>query len=210
MNDPRATEFESALQNCIDPIAASAGRKRAMREEMLAHLLSSYDQELRRQPDERAAMDAAIRRMGGPEDLRRQLQASVPLPEHFLILVVNRKETGMLLPIIGIVLWSFGAFSNQQQVEAGGVVVFCASVLWQMFQKDNFVSRRLGRNSPWMVGILGVAFGAAVIMPALAKIKRDAAMTATVAEFLAIGVLITLGSLLLIGNAVWSRRARVA
>jgi hypothetical protein len=61
-----------------------------------------------------------------------------------------------------------------------------------------------------MVGILGVAFGAAVIMPALAKIKRDAAMTATVAEFLAIGVLITLGSLLLIGNAVWSRRARVA
>jgi hypothetical protein len=215
MNEPRSTEFESAefesaLQRCIDPIAAGAGRKRLMREEMLAHLLSSYEQELRRQPDEGAAAEAAIRRMGAPDDLRRQLQATVPGPEHLFFLIANRKETGMLFPIIGVVLWICGAISNHEQVEAGGVVLLWASVFWQMLQRESVVLRRLGPRSPWLVGLVAIAFGPAMILPALAKIKNDAGATVLAVEFLAVGVLITVGGLVLVGSKVWPGRRRIA
>lgn len=48
-----------------------------MREELFGHLTSLYADELKRQPDDQAAMDVALRRFGEPAALTSELNASV-------------------------------------------------------------------------------------------------------------------------------------
>jgi hypothetical protein len=78
MNDEQREQFEALLVRSIGDISASPRRLRNMREEMLSHLVNSYEEELARLGDERAAEDAAIERLGDADELQAQLQASVP------------------------------------------------------------------------------------------------------------------------------------
>jgi hypothetical protein len=53
-------------------------RKRKMREELLAHLVSIYEEEMQKVDNQQAALEEAKRRFGDPGELTTQLQQAVP------------------------------------------------------------------------------------------------------------------------------------
>lgn len=92
--DP-ADPFESVIDRLLTPVKAGPRRRRAMREELLAHLRQAYDEELAAGRDESAAFDAAIRRFGRFHELQRLIQASVPPFERWLAQVFGQMEDAM-------------------------------------------------------------------------------------------------------------------
>jgi hypothetical protein len=63
----------------VAPVLASRSRKAKMREEMLAHVTSVFDDEFARSNDEPAALAKTVERFGDPAELTRQLQASITM-----------------------------------------------------------------------------------------------------------------------------------
>jgi hypothetical protein len=66
------------VERVVRPVAAGCARKRKMREELLAHLSSIYDEELTRLGDPATAIHEAARRFGDPLELSRELQSTLP------------------------------------------------------------------------------------------------------------------------------------
>jgi ATP-dependent Clp protease ATP-binding subunit ClpC len=85
LNELRVEAFKTLMaqmkivEAAVRPLRTSVPRKRKMREELLAHLSSIYEQELARLNNPAAAMDEAARRFGDPGDLSRDLQASLSI-----------------------------------------------------------------------------------------------------------------------------------
>ncbi len=77
-------DLKVQVERIVRPIRASGRRKDRMREELLAHLTATYQEEFKRDGDEPAALARALERFGNPDDLRRELQASVPIPKQIL------------------------------------------------------------------------------------------------------------------------------
>ncbi len=77
-------ELKVAVERVVRPIRASARRKDRVREELLAHLTAIFEQELAQTKDRESAVAQARRRFGDCEELRRELQASVPPLERVL------------------------------------------------------------------------------------------------------------------------------
>ncbi len=69
------------VERAVRPVQASTARKRKMREELLAHLTSIYDEELSRLHDPAAALDAAANRFGDPSELAGELASALPWTE---------------------------------------------------------------------------------------------------------------------------------
>jgi hypothetical protein len=65
------------VERAVRPVRAGKDRKMQMREELLAHLAATYEEERKRQPDDLAAFAAAAERFGDPAELSRELAASV-------------------------------------------------------------------------------------------------------------------------------------
>ena len=72
------------VERIVHSIRASAHRKDKMREELLAHLTGTLQEELAKGDNEEAALERTLRRFGDPDALRRELQASVPAVERIL------------------------------------------------------------------------------------------------------------------------------
>lgn len=71
-------ELRKHIEGIVRPIRASNLRKDRMREELLAHLTTIYEEELAEQPEDAAgSMAVAVERFGDPAALREELQASV-------------------------------------------------------------------------------------------------------------------------------------
>jgi hypothetical protein len=204
MNDPRLHEFQEHLTKAIASIAAGPRRKRMMSEELLSHLLTSYQEELLHKAEGPSALDRAIRRFGNVEELRLQLQASVPFFERILFMCLDRKETIMLrwIWILGVLAWTIGAFFNFTQIEFLGVAVTCGSTFWHLCQRDNIASRLVGPRWPWLVGFVAVLFGTAVVLPAMAKIKQQGGLVPLSLEALSLGELIVLGGVGFFAQAI--------
>jgi hypothetical protein len=66
------------VERIVRPIPASGGRKLRMRRELLAHLTAAFEEERARGLDDAAAAASAKRRLGDPDELRRQLEQPVP------------------------------------------------------------------------------------------------------------------------------------
>jgi ATP-dependent Clp protease ATP-binding subunit ClpC len=77
MNDSVLTELKTVVERAVRPIRASIARKRRMREELLDHLMTTYEEELERSTDEQAALEQARRRFGEPGDLTKELRTSL-------------------------------------------------------------------------------------------------------------------------------------
>lgn len=105
MNDP-LPDFEPSLRQTLRGLVASPRRKHRMHDELLAHLLASYDEERAAGLDPADAARAALRRLGDPADLRRQLQSSVPLIERLFFQALS-KETIMSRWIWFLALFAF-------------------------------------------------------------------------------------------------------
>jgi hypothetical protein len=78
MNDQCESELNRLIERIVVPIKASRGRKRRMREELLAHLSTVFAEELATAADETAALCATFARFGEPGNVTRDLQEAVP------------------------------------------------------------------------------------------------------------------------------------
>jgi hypothetical protein len=70
-------ELMVQVERVVRPVPAGARRKDRMREELLAHLTSIYEEERARRGDERAAREEAVRRFGESAALTHRLQESL-------------------------------------------------------------------------------------------------------------------------------------
>lgn len=78
MNDATLEQLKILVGQVVWPIRATLARKRVMREELLAHLVSIFEEEQGRLADEQAALARATQRFGPPGELTAQLQHAVP------------------------------------------------------------------------------------------------------------------------------------
>lgn len=74
-------ELMIAVERVVRPVRAEPRRKMKMRQELLAHLTSAYEEGKTRLGNESLALEEAVRRFGKPKELTRDLQASVPVYE---------------------------------------------------------------------------------------------------------------------------------
>ena len=78
MNDITEKELKIVVERTVRPVRATFYSKRKMREELLAHLVSIFEEEAEKLGDQQAALEQAKRRFGDPRELTTQLQQSVP------------------------------------------------------------------------------------------------------------------------------------
>ena len=76
MNDETLRELKIVIERAVRPVRASMARRRKMREELLAHLVSIFEEEASH-GDEQAALERTQERFGDPRELSRQLQQTV-------------------------------------------------------------------------------------------------------------------------------------
>jgi ATP-dependent Clp protease ATP-binding subunit ClpC len=74
-------ELMKIVERSVRPVPSSTPRKRKMREELLAHLSTIYDEELARSGQAASAFKDAARRFGAPAEVAREFQASLPIHE---------------------------------------------------------------------------------------------------------------------------------
>ena len=77
MNDVTLKDLKIVVERAVRPVRATLARKRRMREELLAHLVSIFEEEAENLGDDRAALLAAKKRFGDPKELTGQLQETV-------------------------------------------------------------------------------------------------------------------------------------
>jgi hypothetical protein len=83
------------VERIVRPVRAFESRKLQMRRELLGHLQEAMEDERRLHPDdEGTATEEALRRLGDPAALTRQLQKTVPLFERLLMLKLPITRTG--------------------------------------------------------------------------------------------------------------------
>ena len=92
MNDAVLNDLTAHVIQAIGTLPASAAHRQQMQEELLAHLLDIYDEELERLQDERAAADRAKQRFGRPDDLRSELEIAVPWVERLNFLLWGKES----------------------------------------------------------------------------------------------------------------------
>lgn len=78
MNATILTQLKVVVERAVRPVLASPARKRQMREELLAHLVGTFEEELARLGDEESALRETTRRFGDPQELSSRIQAGVP------------------------------------------------------------------------------------------------------------------------------------
>ncbi len=78
MNGLTLTQLKILVERCVRPVQASTSYKRKVREELLAHVTTVFEEELARLADEQAALQRTEQRFGNPVALTGQLQESVP------------------------------------------------------------------------------------------------------------------------------------
>ena len=78
MNDTTFKELKTVVERTLRPVHATLARKRRMREELLSHLATIFEEEAAKAGDEQAALARAAERFGDPAELASQLQQSVP------------------------------------------------------------------------------------------------------------------------------------
>ena len=106
---PHPPDFDAHVRSAIDPIPANPWRKRAMREELLAHLMGAYEQELAGSDSPHSAAAAAKNRFGNLQVLRQELRQSVPLIERLIFQFFTPREPLMFRWIlIGFAFFLFG------------------------------------------------------------------------------------------------------
>jgi hypothetical protein len=86
VNQHTQRRLQIMVARAVRPLWASRSRKRAMQEELLAHVSAVFEEELARLGDERVALAEAVDRFGLSEDLESELQQCVPPLERWLLI----------------------------------------------------------------------------------------------------------------------------
>jgi hypothetical protein len=83
MNEATLMQLKVLVERAVRPVSAALRNKQKMREEMLAHVIAVFEQELHATGDEAAALARTAERFGDPAELTDQLQATVPARDTF-------------------------------------------------------------------------------------------------------------------------------
>jgi hypothetical protein len=92
MNESTLTRLKIIVERAVRPVQASTARKRKMREELLAHVVGVFEEEVARLGDDRAAVERTALRFGNPAEVTSQLQESVPARDAIRRLWEGRPE----------------------------------------------------------------------------------------------------------------------
>jgi hypothetical protein len=90
MNEIVLNDLTAHIDHAIGSLPATGARRQQMHEELLAHLLDIYDEELERLQDEQAALIQAKQRFGRLDELRSDLLTAVPIVERLLLLICGK------------------------------------------------------------------------------------------------------------------------
>ena len=90
MNDFIEQELARIVDSATRSVRASSSRKQQVREELLAHVDAVFAEELAHHADERAALAATALRFGAAEEVKVDLQSSIPLIERLFL--ISEKE----------------------------------------------------------------------------------------------------------------------
>ncbi|MBD3673104.1 MAG: hypothetical protein HUJ26_06215 [Planctomycetaceae bacterium] len=83
MNDHTLQQLERLVEQCVRPVRTDFADKKRMREDLLSHLSSTFEEELERCGDERAALQQTLRRFGNPADVTHELQQTLSWQHRF-------------------------------------------------------------------------------------------------------------------------------
>ena len=89
MTEGTVTQLKIVVERAVQPVRATFYSKRKMREELLAHLVSIFEEEMQKAGDEQAALDQTRRRFGDPRQLTGELQQAVSQGDRFLYFIEN-------------------------------------------------------------------------------------------------------------------------
>jgi hypothetical protein len=78
MNDSTLTRLKIIVERAVRPVWASTARKQKMREELLAHVVGVFEEEVAQLGDDRTALERTALRFGNPAEVTSRLQESVP------------------------------------------------------------------------------------------------------------------------------------
>ena len=90
MSEPVLNDLTAYVTQAIRSLPASRARRQRMQEELVAHILDIYDEELARLQDEQAAAERAKQRFGRADDLRSELATAVPWVERLILLICGK------------------------------------------------------------------------------------------------------------------------
>jgi hypothetical protein len=148
VDDVVRAALDQHVDQLIHPLLASSGRKSRMREELTAHLLDAFAQELQRAADAEAARDATLRRFGDRDALTQDLQASVPALERLVFLILKSvRHMWRLLVGLGVLVMLFGT----------SMILPALAML-----KRQGVAH--GNAEPMMRLVVGIIIGVAILM----------------------------------------------
>jgi hypothetical protein len=203
-------EFDGFVQQVVEQIRASEARKDAMREELVWHLMAAYEEELRSSGDRAIATEAARRRFGEVEAIRQQLQAVVPWSERISAVVrkeiLMRKWIWVIAWLVMIVVMMCLMPDPNFRIDLIIVGVVGGVGVMRLSQDANSVTKWLGPRWGWRA--VGVLFGMAVILPALAMMKQGKRDGMEVAVPIALGTVMVLIGIVTFGDALRRRYTR--
>ncbi len=78
MNESTLIQLKILVERAVRPVRASEARKRTMREELLSHVGSVFEEEFAGVPDQEAALAKTAQRFGDPGEVTRSLQGALP------------------------------------------------------------------------------------------------------------------------------------
>jgi hypothetical protein len=116
----------TTVERIVRPVRATTPRKRKMREELLAHLQAIHEDELARLKDPDAAIREAVRRLGDPAELTRQLESSLPAVERYKYAI--ERHCGWRAPesaakyMLRVAVQAFLAFALCSCLAAAGII----------------------------------------------------------------------------------------
>jgi hypothetical protein len=86
------------VERIVRAVPAGSGCKRKMREELLTHLTTIYEEELARHKNPKAAWQSATERFGTPAEISRELRNSLPFRERINDFIEHRLGVGWRPP----------------------------------------------------------------------------------------------------------------
>jgi ATP-dependent Clp protease ATP-binding subunit ClpC len=126
MNDVTLKELKTVVERAVRPVRATMARKRKIREELLGHLISVFEEAVEKHCDEQAALDQSRQRFGDPRELFGQLQGAIPRSDWFAGLgdgiMLHRRGESAFAHAIRVAAVMFASYAM--------TMVILPSVLW--------------------------------------------------------------------------------
>ena len=106
MNESTLTRLKIIVERAVRPVRASRRPKRKMREELLAHVVGVFEEEVARLGDERSALEQTALRFGNPAEVTSQLQESVPAGDRIARFFEGRPGEAALWVPMRLACWA--------------------------------------------------------------------------------------------------------